>query len=305
MNEIKTSNRMTVGYIGLGIMGLPMASNLLSAGFDLVVWNRTAEKARSLVEKGAKLAASPAQVAGQVDVVCLNVTDTPDVEAVLFGEGGVVEADKPGLIVVDHSTISPIATKAFAKRLAKEEMTLVDAPVSGGDTGAKAGTLSVMVGGDAQAVANCMPIFEVVGGKVTHLGEVGTGQACKACNQIAVSCNLMGVCEAMALARRTGLDLGKMIEVVANGAGGSWQLANLGPKIAAGDHQPGFMIDLVLKDLAIVADTAADKNLPLSATSLAEAYFRAVAAGGGGKLGTQAMAQTLERLGHFKFADDD
>lgn len=303
MNDRNPEPR-AVGCIGLGIMGGAMAANLLKAGHPLLVWNRTASKMQPLVEQGATACSSPADMARRrPQAIFINVTDTPDVEAVLFGEDGVAKAAADGLIVVDHSTISPIATQQFARRLEKQGATLLDAPVSGGDTGAKAGTLSIMVGGPVDAFEQVRPLLEVVGRQVVHMGGSGAGQACKACNQVAVVCNLLGVCEAMALAKRTGLDVGRMIDVVGGGAGGSWQLTNLGPKIAEGDHAPGFMIDLVLKDLAIVADTARQKNLPLTATALVESYFRSVAASGGGELGTQALAKALEALGHFRYTD--
>lgn len=294
----------TVGYIGLGIMGSAMAANLLKAGFKVIVWNRTAARAQPLVALGATLADSPADLAARKpDVICLNVTDTPDVEAVLFGERGLATKAAPGLIVVDHSTISPVATQDFAARLQQQGVTLLDAPVSGGDVGARNGTLSIMVGGPEEAFTRCRPLFEAMGKAITHMGPAGMGQACKACNQVAVSVTLLGVCEAMALAQRCGLDVKKMIQVVAAGAGGSWQLANLGPRIASGDMAPGFMIDLVLKDLAIVGDTAREKRLPLPATGLAETCFRSVAAGGGGRQGTQAICQAVEKLGAFKFVE--
>lgn len=299
-----STNIRSVGYIGMGIMGAPMAANLLKAGYAVTVWNRTAAKCDALVQQGARRAESPnAMAAEEPDVVFVNVTDTPDVEEVLFGEVGLAVGASPGLIVVDHSTISPVATGAFAERLAEQAVTLVDAPVSGGDVGAQAGTLSVMVGGPADAFERVRPLLEVVGKNITHLGPAGSGQACKACNQVAVSLSLLGVCEAMALAKQSGLDLSKMIEVVSGGAGGSWQLANLGPKIAVGDHDPGFMIDLVLKDLAIVMETARSQALPLTGTALAESYFRAVQAAGGGALGTQAMAKAIESLGAFRYGD--
>jgi 3-hydroxyisobutyrate dehydrogenase-like beta-hydroxyacid dehydrogenase len=293
-----------VGYIGIGIMGRAMAANLLKAGFGVTVWNRTPRKCDPLKEQGAAVAESPADLASRgPDAICINVSDTPDVEQVLFGDAGVCAGAKDGLVVIDHSTISPDATRDFAERLAKQRVALVDAPVSGGDVGAQKGTLSIMVGSPSGEVFDrCLPLFQAMGKSITHVGPTGMGQVCKACNQIAVSCNLIGVCEALALARKSGLDLDKMIGVVSGGAAGSWQLANLGPKIAAGDHAPGFMIDLVLKDLAIVADAARRLHLPLNATALAEGYFRAVKADDGGKLGTQAMARTLEKLGSFGFA---
>lgn len=291
-----------IGYIGMGIMGAAMARNLLNAGFRVTVWNRTASRCGPLADAGAAVADSPADLAARgPDVICTNVTDTPDVAAVLLGADGVAGAARAGLIVVDHSTISPVRTQQFAQQLAQGSVILLDAPVSGGDIGARKGTLSIMVGGDADAFARCLPMFEAMGKSIVHLGPSGMGQVCKACNQIAVSCNLMGVCEALALARRSGLDMKKMVDVVSGGAGGSWQLANLGPKVADGDHDPGFMVDLVLKDLALVADAARELRLPLSGTALAEALFRGVAADGGGRLGTQAMARSIEKLGAFRY----
>jgi len=295
----------TVGYVGMGIMGSAMAANLLKAGFEVIVSNRTVSKCGPLEQQGAAVASTPADLASrEPDVIAINVSDTPDVEQVIFGEHGVSTTAKSGLIVIDHSTISPAATQQFSQRLAEQGVDMLDAPVSGGDVGARNGTLSIMIGGPENTFECCRPVFEAMGKAITHLGPSGMGQVCKACNQIAVSCNLMGVCEALALAKRSGLDMGKMVDVVAAGAGGSWQLANLGPKIAAGDLAPGFMIDLVLKDLAIVANAARDHKLPLSATALAENYFRSVTAEDpeGGKLGTQGMCRTIERLGGFEFA---
>ncbi len=294
----------TVGFIGLGIMGGAMAANLSRAGFELVVWNRTPERSQPLAALGAALASSPADLAArEPDAICINVSDTPDVEAVLFGEQGLAAKAQPGLIVIDHSTIRPDATRRFAARLEATGVTLLDAPVSGGDVGAREATLTVMVGGPEPAFRRCEPLFRAVGRTVTHLGPTGMGQVCKACNQIAVSVNLLGACEALALAKRSGLDLDCMIEVLSGGAAASWQLANLGPKIARGDQVPGFMVDLVLKDLGIIGDTARELQLPLAATALAEAYFRGVAAAGGGQLGTQALARALESLGAFRFAE--
>ncbi|MEM9414705.1 MAG: NAD(P)-dependent oxidoreductase [Planctomycetota bacterium] len=304
-----TANTPTLGYIGLGIMGEPMARNLMRAGYPLVVYNRTASKGDALVADGAQRADSPAEVArrlGADGVVFINVTDTPDVEHVLFAdEIGLIHGAAAGLVVVDHSTIAPIATQGFAKRLAGQGVTLIDAPVSGGDVGAQQGTLSIMCGGDEPTFDRVRPMLDVVGKSVVRLGGPGMGQACKACNQVAVVNALLGVCEAAALAKKVGLDVDKMIEVVGGGAGGSWQISNLGPKIAHGDHAPGFMVDLVLKDLGIVQDTAERVGLPIAGTATAQGYFRSVVANGGGKLGTQAMAKVLEDLAGFRFADSD
>ena len=274
-----------------------MAANLLDAGYELIVWNRTASKTATLRERGVTAADSPADVVRHgAEVICINVTDTPDVEAVLFGKAGVMTANPlpEGLIVIDHSTISPVATRDFADRLAREGVTLLDAPVSGGDSGAKAGTLSIMVGGDDGAFDRCRPLLDVVGSSVVRVGDSGAGQACKACNQVAVSLNLLGTVEAIALARQFGLDPGKMIEVVSQGAGGSWQLANLGPKILAGDYKPGFTIDYLLKDLGIVAETAETLDLPLPGVTVARSRFRTASDAGHGHAATQALARLDE-----------
>lgn len=294
-----------IGYIGMGIMGSAMATNLLKAGFEVVVWNRTRSKAAAVLERGATWADSPADVAAQTQAVCINVTDTPDVEQVVFGRKGIVEGnpgDTADMVVVDHSTISPIATREFARRLAEQNVALLDAPVSGGDIGARNGTLSIMVGGDEAVFQRCLPVFNAVGQRVTYLGPSGSGQACKACNQILCAVNLMGVCEAMALAVREGVDLQKLLAVTTAGAGGSWSLANLGPLIATNDMHPGFMIELLNKDLRIVRAAADALQLPLPAANLATELFRAAAVQGHARDGTQALSRVFEKLAGMKYA---
>lgn len=300
-------SKTPVAYIGVGIMGVAMARNLLKAGVEVYASNRTRAKAEALEADGAKVVDGPADaIAAGCRVVFVNVPDTPDVEAVLFGESGVTAADAAlvkGLVVVDHSTICPVATARFAARLAEHGATLVDAPVSGGDVGAREGTLSIMCGGDRAAFDAVRPLLEHVGKRIAHLGPAGSGQACKACNQVAVIGVLAGVCEALALAKASGLDLQQVVEVVSAGAAGSWQLANLGPKIAAGDHAPGFMIDLLLKDLRLVAGAAGAHDLPLPVTKLVETLYQSAAAAGAGREGTQALARVYERLGGFRYSE--
>lgn len=290
---------MKVGYIGLGIMGSAMASNLLKAGFPLAIWNRTAAKAEALKAEGATWADSPAQLARDCDVVCINVTDTPDVEAILFGDGrenwGIEAGAHSGLIVIDHSTISPEATRKFAERLKSKGVQLLDAPVTGGDVGAKAGTLTIMVGGFEMAFENVLPILKSVGKNVTYMGPSGSGQVTKACNQIALFCALAGVCEAIEFARSNGIDPSDMIEVVSTGAGGSWQLANIGPRIVEGNFAPGFMIDLAVKDLNMVVASADTHDIELEVVEKALEYLKRVQADGGGKFGTPAMAKAIVR----------
>ncbi len=293
-----------IGYLGLGIMGKAMAANLLKAGYEVMVWNRTTARTDALVEAGATRGKNPADVAAHVEAICINVTDTPDVEEVIFGRHGIVEGnpgDTAGLVVVDHSTISPAATRDFAQRLADNGIDFLDAPVSGGDVGAVKGTLSIMVGGETAVFERCKPFFETVGKSITHCGPAGAGQATKACNQILCALNLVGACEAMALAQREGLDLQKMLAVTTAGAGGSWSLANLGPQIAVGKLDPGFMIDLLNKDLAIVHDEARDLDLPLPGMHLAADLLRAAARMGHGRDGTQALCKVFESLGGFSY----
>ena len=283
------NNPLKIGYLGLGIMGLPMTLNLLKAGHTVKVWNRSAHKAAPALAAGTTQGATPAEVAGASDIVFINVTDTPDVEAVLFGPNGVAAGAKPGLSVVDNSTISPVATREFAHKMAGLGVAFLDAPVSGGDIGAKNGTLSIMVGGDEATFEKVKPVLAAMGKNIQLLGPVGAGQACKACNQICVLGNLMATCEAIKLAQAMGLDVQKMAEVVSAGAGGSWQLQNLGPKIAKGDLAPAFMIDLALKDLAIVLDAAQKSGLDLSGTAMAEQRLKQAKGKTDGRHGTQAM----------------
>jgi len=285
-----------VGFIGLGIMGQPMAGHLLAAGCSLTVYARTKGKAAKLVSCGAREAASPAEVAARSDIVFLCVTDTPDVEQVLLGDSGVIQSARPGLIVVDHSTISPSATRRMAEKLAERGAALLDAPVSGGDVGARNASLSIMVGGDAKAFERVEPLLKKMGTTITRCGGSGTGQLTKLVNQILVSVTNLAVSEALTFAKKNGLDLDKTVAAVAGGAAGSWQLANLGPKMIAGDFRPGFMINLQQKDLRLVLQSAEESNTSLPAASLVHQLFTAAQASGHGKDGTQALFAVIEKL---------
>ena len=290
---------MKIGFIGLGIMGQPMARNLLKGGFDVTVYNRTQARAEALSGDGATVATTPAECARGKDVVITIVTDSPDVEAVLFGADGVAETVEVGAVVIDMSTISPDVTKDIAGRLGEKNVGFLDAPVSGGDIGARNGTLTIMVGGDAATFEKARPVFEPMGSRVTHVGPAGAGQATKACNQVLCAVNMVGVCEAIALAQRSGLDLEKMHQVVTGGAANSWALENLGKAIIEGNYDPGFMVKLIQKDLNIVLNAAKNLDLPMNGTSLAHQYFRSNQANGEGDLGTQAMFKVMQRLGNF------
>jgi 3-hydroxyisobutyrate dehydrogenase len=290
------SGRQQLAFIGLGVMGGPMAAHLVDAGHALKVHTRTKSKSRTATNKGATWAATPAEAADGADVVFLCVPDTPDVEKVLFGAGGAAETIRRGAIVVDHSTISPSATRGFAKQLAAKGAKLLDAPISGGDVGARNGTLSIMVGGDESAFKRVEPLLRSMGTTITHCGDSGTGQLTKLVNQVLVTVTNLAVCEALVFGKRNGLDLEKTIAALVGGAAGSWQLANLGPRMIKHDLKPGFTIDLQQKDLKIVLQTAEESNTSLPAASLVHQLFTAAQAAGHGKDGTQALFTVLEKL---------
>jgi len=285
-----------VGFIGLGIMGRGMAHNLLRAGFDLTVWNRTAGRMDDLVAAGAKAAASPADLASRCDLVITCVSDTPDVQAVILGPSGVIEQVRAGALLVDMSTISPAATREIAARLAEKGASMLDAPVSGGSEGAAKGTLSIMVGGAAADVERAMPVFQAMGKTITHVGGQGDGQMVKLVNQILVVGNALAMSEALLFAQAGGLDLPKTIEAVAGGAAGSWMLANRGPQIIHRDWRPGFTIDLQQKDVRLALAAADELGIPLMGTALIFNLYRALQAEGLGGEGNHALIKALERL---------
>ena len=285
-----------VGFIGLGIMGRPMAGHILRAGYPLTVHNRTRSKTEELVAAGARVAGSPAEVASRCEFIITMVTDSADVEQVVAGPRGILEGIRPGSTVIDMSTIAPETELHLDRELRSRGCSLIDAPVSGGDVGARQATLAIMAGGDRQVFDRVRPILEVLGRSVTHCGPVGTGQVTKLCNQILVSINLLGVSEALLFARRNGLDPMIMIRAVEGGAAASWQLSNLGPRIVAGDFAPGFMVDLMQKDLRLVAQTGAATGCPLPATTLVQKLFQSAQARGDGRQGTQSLARVLEGI---------
>ena len=291
-----------VGFIGLGIMGGAMSMNLLKAGFPLTIWNRTSEKMRPLLEAGAKPAKSPKEVAERSDIVIDMVTDSKDVEEVLLGSGGVIYGARPGTIVVDMSTISPIVTREIARKLGEKGIRMLDAPVSGGDIGARNATLSIMIGGEADAFEECLPIFQAMGKTITHIGGHGDGQICKAVNQILVGVNVLGVAEALMFASKAGVDVDKVLAAVAGGAAGSWQLTNNGPKMLKGDYAPGFKVKDYIKDLRIIMETAAETKTPLMGTAVVQQMFRNLDAEGLRDKGTQAVIVAVERLAGRKLA---
>ena len=285
-----------VGFIGLGIMGMPMTRNLIKAGFEVVVYNRTASKADQMASEGAGKADSPGELAGESPVVITIVSDTPDVESVMLGENGVIEGIKPDSVVIDMSTISPQVTQKIAARLKEKGVYMLDAPVSGGEQGAINGTLSIMVGGDAEIFERCLPVLRAMGQNIVHVGSNGMGQTVKLMNQILVTGNLNAVVEALVFAQKSGVDLEKAINAVKGGAAGSWQLANLAPRIIRRDFQPGFMIDLMQKDLNLVMDAAEATKTSLPVTSFVHQMYDSLQSAGEGRSGTQALVKAMERI---------
>ncbi len=285
-----------LGFIGLGIMGMGMARNLLKAGFDVRVWNRTAAKMDALAAEGAQTAASPADLAAQCDVIFICVSDTPDVEAVVLGENGVIHGAKAGSLVVDHSTISPIVTRDIAAKLNAIGVQMLDAPISGGSEGAANGTLSIMIGGDAVQVARAMPYLQAMGKTITHVGGQGDGQMVKLVNQVLVVGNALAMSEALVFAQAGGLDLEKTFSAVANGAAGSWMFSNRAPQILNRDWRPGFTIDLQQKDLRLVKEAADDLAVPIFATNIVFDMYRTLQKAGLGSEGNHALIKALERL---------
>jgi 2-hydroxy-3-oxopropionate reductase len=287
---------LRVGVIGLGIMGSGMANNLIAAGHTVSVQNRTLARTEPFAAAGATVRSTPAELAAACDVVLVCVSDTPDVEAVLFAPDGVASGATSGTLVVDTSTISPEATRAFAARLADGGVAFLDAPVSGGSEGAVKGTLSIMVGGEAGDLERARPVLEAIGKTITHVGPIGAGQTCKLVNQILVTVTMLGVAEALLLAQAGGLDLTKTIAAVEGGAAGSWMLSNRGPQVVRRDWRPGFTIDLQQKDLRLVLEAADSLGVPLLATSTVFQLYRTLQAAGLGGEGNHALTKALEQL---------
>ena len=284
-----------IGFVGLGIMGAPMALKLIEAGFSLKVYNRTDRpRVQRVVDAGAKRVATPAAAAKGSDVIITIVTDTPDVEEVILGEDGVRQTARVGATVIDMSTISTRVTRDIAAALKEKGVHMLDAPVSGGDVGAQQGTLSIMVGGEQSVFDDCLPVFEAMGKHINLIGGNGAGQTTKACNQIAVAGANLAMAEALMLAATSDLDVGKVVDAISGGAAGSWQLTNLGPRILKGDFAPGFMVRLQQKDLKLVLEAANDVKLALPGVSLAHQFFNIVERLGCADEGTQALIKAYE-----------
>jgi 3-hydroxyisobutyrate dehydrogenase len=289
-----TSER--VGFCGLGTMGAAMAANLLRAGFPLTVWNRTPGRTAALVEAGAAEAATARQAASASDVVVCCLSDTPDVESVLFGPDGIAEGLAPGSLVVDCSTISPAATRSMADRVAAQGAAMIDAPVSGGSEGAQAGTLTIMVGGEAGDVERARPILDAMGRTITHLGPVGSGQATKAVNQVILCGTYLGVAEGLVLAMKAGLDVGQVVAALGGGAAQSWVLANRSSRMIADDYPLGFRVALHLKDLGIALELAREHGVSMPVAALAAQLENGLVAQGHGDDDISALARAIRSL---------
>ena len=280
---------MRIGFIGVGVMGNGMVKNLLSHGYEVSAYTRTRAKALEALEAGAEWRESAADCVRDADAVITMVGFPPDVEEVYFGERGIMANARPGTLVIDMTTTSPRLAQRIYTEAADRGLSALDAPVSGGDTGARAGTLAIMVGGDREAFERAMPIFEAMGKSIRYMGPAGSGQHTKMANQIAIAGTLAGACEAMAYARAVGLDVDEMLSAISGGAAGSWQLSNNGPKSAHGDFAPGFFIKHFIKDMTLADGEARGRDVPLPVLEKVLAMFRALEAQGYGDEGTQAL----------------
>ena len=287
---------MRVGFVGLGTMGGAMAANVARAGFEVSAWNRTPGRAAELGELGVRLAASPAEVAAASEVVVTIVSDTPDVEAVLFGEAGVAGGATPGSIVVDMSTIAPSATRDFAMRLAARDVHMLDAPVSGGSEGAKKGSLSIFVGGDSADLERVRPVLATMGTTITHVGPIGAGQAVKAVNQVILAGAYLGVAEGIVLAIKAGLDVEQVVVALSGGAAQSWVLANRSGRMLDNDYPLGFKIALHRKDLGIALQLARETGTALPISALCEQIEAGLIGKGHGDDDVSAVARAIREL---------
>jgi len=287
---------LKIGYIGLGLMGKSIARNILKAGFPVVVHNRSQAAVDELVAEGAVRANSPKEIAEQVDVVFTNLPDSPDVEMVVLGKNGIIEGAHDGLILVDNSTIKPASARKIAEKLLAKNAFALDAPVSGGDIGAKNGTLTVMVGGDASALEKVMPVFQAMGKTITHVGEAGAGQVAKAANQIMVAAQMVAMGELLVFSKKAGVDPRKVVNAIKAGAAQCWTLDVKPPRLFDGNRNPGFKAHMQLKDLKIILETAKEYDIPVSGTETNTDLFQQMIDSGMGELDNSAVVGIIEKL---------
>lgn len=294
-----------VGYIGLGLMGKPIARNLMRAGYDLTVHNRSREAVDELVGEGAMEAWSPKEVAQQSDVAFTNLPDSADVELVVLGPEGIVEGAHPGMMYIDNSTIKPETARAVAEALAEKEVISLDAPVSGGDVGAKAGTLAIMVGGPREAFERAVPLFEAIGESLTYVGDSGAGQVAKACNQVMVAAQMVAMGEILLLAQKCGVDPRRVVEAIQGGAAQCWTLDVKPEQLFNGNRGPGFKSYMMHKDLGIVLDTARAYGMPLPATAVNQQLYEAMLQMGMRDLDNSGVIGVLESLSGQRLREAD
>ncbi|MZQ85444.1 NAD-binding protein [Paenibacillus sp. 5J-6] len=284
-----SAGNVTIGFIGLGVMGRSMARNLMKAGYSLYVYSRTKSKAEDLMQAGAIWKDSAADVARNVDVTITMVEYPRDVEDIFLGPLGIVAAAKPGAYVIDMTTSSPALALRIYEESQSRGLKALDAPVSGGDIGARDGKLSIMVGGEEEAFESVLPVFQAMGSNIVYQGEAGAGQHTKMCNQIAIAANMMGVSEALAYAERSGLSPTRVLKSIESGAAGSWSLSNLGPRIIQDNYEPGFYVKHMIKDLGIALQSAEAMGLETYGLSLAKTLYERLAATGEESSGTQSL----------------
>ncbi len=287
---------MKVGWIGTGVMGAAMAAHLQKAGHELFVFNRTRQRADSLVEKGARWCPSPAGVAAEAEIIFTIVGFPGDVEKVYLGEEGVFSKDGPCRIVVDMTTSTPSLAKILEQEAEKKGLHSLDAPVSGGDIGAREGKLAIMVGGKRPVFEEVLPLLEIFGSRISYMGEAGAGQHTKMANQILIAGTMVGVCESLLYAERQGLDQEAVIDIIGQGAAGSWSINNLGPRIVRGDYKSGFFVEHFVKDMGIALEESAALNLSLPGLALVHQLYLAVKAQGHARSATQALILALKAL---------
>lgn len=301
MAAIKVSPRKTkIGWIGTGVMGASMCMRLVDKGYGGIVYNRTRGKAKGLIEKGAVWAKTPAEVAQQADVIFTIVGFPDDVRRVYFGEKGIFTGLKKGSILVDMTTTEPSLAEEIYKRAKEAGCSAIDAPVSGGDVGARSGALSIMVGGDKKTVDAVIPLFKLMGKNVVYQGRAGLGQHTKMCNQIMAAALMIGMCETLLYGYKAGLNLETMLKSVGRGAAASWMLDNLAPRVLKRDFSPGFYVDHFIKDMGIALKEAERMNLSLPGLSLVHQLYIATKAEGHGRKGTQALLLALERISNAR-----
>ncbi len=296
MTADPSPERGRVAFLGLGTMGAAMAANLARAGFEVTAWNRTPGRAAELADLGVAMTASPADAVADSPIAVICVSDTPDVEAVLFGPDGVVAGARPGTLIIDCSTIAPSGSWDFAARLKEHHLVMVDAPVSGGSEGAKNATLTIFVGGDAADVERARPVLSAMGRTITHVGPIGAGQAVKAVNQVILAGTYLGVAEGIVLAIKAGLDVGQVVDALGGGAAQSWVLANRSGRMLDNDYPLGFKVALHRKDLGIALDLAAQLGAALPVSALAAQLETGLIAGGHGDDDMSALARAIRML---------